>query len=253
MSNIRLSDTNGVRLITFDRREKKNALTQDMYAEVIKALTEGDKDPSVRVFVVTGAGDVFTSGNDLRDFGGSSGGGPAPGALFPSVLNALAKPIIAAVNGLALGVGVTMLPQCDLVYASAHATFRTPFVDLALIPEGCSSLLLPLAMGGAKASEMLLMGDDWTADEAERAGLVARVIPTDGFLDAVLARAQRLAAKAPSAVRQAKALLRIDRDPLEARIALTGRLFAERLASAEFGEAISTFSSRRPPDFTRFV
>lgn len=153
--HVLVSDDAGVRIITIARPEKKNALTQAMYAAIIDALEKGDANPSVRVVVITAQGGVFTSGNDLADFATASAhadAAPSPAERFPSVLTQTAKPIIVAVNGPAVGVGVTMLLQCDLVYAADSATFRTPFIDLALVPEGASSLLMPAALGRARAS-----------------------------------------------------------------------------------------------------
>jgi enoyl-CoA hydratase/carnithine racemase len=131
----------------------------------------------------------------------------ATAARFPIALATAQKPVIAAVNGLAVGVGVTLLAQCDLVYAAETANFRTPFIDLALVPEGASSILMPAAVGHQRANELLLLGETWTAQEALAAGLVARLFPADHLHEAVLDRARVIAAKPPGAMRASKGLL----------------------------------------------
>jgi enoyl-CoA hydratase/carnithine racemase len=248
-------DDAGVRQITLARPDKKNALTQAMYAAVIAALEQGDRDPTVRVFVITAQGSAFTSGNDLADFAAApprAKGSPTPAERFPVALTQTRKPIVAAVNGTAVGVGVTLLFQCDLVYAAQTATFRTPFVDLALVPEGASSLLMPAALGKARCNILLLLGETWTAQEALDAGLISGVIPADELLDSVMTRARALAAKAPGAVRATKALIGADQPAVLDRIRLAGIVFGERLASPEFKEAAAAFRMRRPADFSGF-
>jgi enoyl-CoA hydratase/carnithine racemase len=253
--NVLVTDDAGVRLITIARPEKKNALTQAMYAALIEALVQGDTDPGVRVFVITAQGGVFTSGNDLADFAAAgvraeSSGSPAE--RFPFALTETKKPIIAAVNGVAVGVGVTMLLQCDLAYAADTATFRTPFVDLALVPEGASSLLMPAALGKARANALLMLGETWTAEDAYAAGLISGIVPAPDLSGAVMARAQMLAAKAPGAVRATKALIGADKSAVLERIRHANAVFAERIESPEFAEAAAAFMTRRPADFSTF-
>ncbi len=253
--NVLVTDDAGVRLITIARPEKKNALTQAMYAAIIEALIQGDADPLVRVFVITAQGSIFTSGNDLADFavaGARMEGAPSPAERFPFVITETKKPIIAAVNGVAVGVGVTMLLQCDIAYAADTATFRTPFVDLALVPEGASSLLMPAALGRARANTLLLLGEAWTAEQAFEAGLLAGVLPADELEESVIARARVLATKAPGAVRATKALIGADNSIVIDRIRRANGVFAERIASPEFAEAAAAFMTRRPADFSDF-
>jgi enoyl-CoA hydratase/carnithine racemase len=253
--NVLVTDDAGVRLITIARPEKKNALTQSMYAAIIEALVQGDADSSVRVFVITAQSGIFTSGNDLADFAAASpraDGSPSPAERFPYVLTETKKPIVAAVNGVAVGVGVTMLLQCDLVYAADTATFRTPFVDLALVPEGASSLLMPAALGKARANALLMLGETWTAEDAYAAGLISGIVPAPDLLGAVMARAQMLSAKAPGAVRATKALIGCDNSAVLEHIRNANAVFAERIASPEFAEAAAAFLTRRPADFSTF-
>lgn len=253
--HVLVTDDAGVRLITIARPEKKNALTQAMYAALIEALAQGDLDSRVRVFVITAQGALFTSGNDLADFaagGAGAEGSSSPAERFPFALAETKKPIIAAVNGAAVGVGVTMLLQCDLAYAADTATFRTPFVDLALVPEGASSLLMPAALGKARANALLMLGETWTAQDAFAAGLISGVAPAAELSAAVMARARMLAAKAPGAVRATKSLIGADNPAVLDRIRYANTVFAERVASPEFAEAAAAFMTRRPADFSKF-
>ena len=251
---INVKDDAAVRLITINRPEKKNALKQEMYAGMISALTAANSSPHIRACVITGSGEYFTSGNDLADFAAQSGdGGATPAAEFPRVLATMEKPILVAVNGPAVGVGVTMLLQCDLAYAADSATFRAPFVDLALVPEGASGLLAPTALGTMKANQLLLLAETWGAAEAANAGLVAGVFAKSILLDEVMARAHKIAAKAPAAMRASKALLGHNRAQTLAFIEHAHKIFSDRIASEEFAEAASAFMIRRPADFSRFT
>ncbi len=251
-----IHDHDGVRRIVIDRAERKNALTQAMYATMIAAIEDADASPSIRAIIVTGAGSVFTSGNDLADFAGA-GSAPAgkrtPAAQFPFVLDRTQKPLVAAVNGPAVGIGTTMLLQCDLVYAADVATFRTPFVDLALVPEGASSLLMPAAVGRVCANELLMLGETWTAAEAFARGLVTRVFPSERLLDEAIKRASLLASKAPAALRAAKALISAPQETAVARIERAEDAFRNCLNSPEFAEAAQAFMTRRTPNFSRFA
>ena len=251
---IEVKDDAAVRLITINRPEKRNALKQEMYADMIAALTTADSAPQIRACVITGSGEYFTSGNDLADFAAQSGeGGTTPAAEFPRVLTKMEKPILVAVNGPAVGVGVTMLLQCDLAYAADTATFRAPFVDLALVPEGASGLLAPAALGTMKANQLILLAETWSAAEAANAGLVAGVFAKSNLLEEVMARAQKIAAKAPAAIRASKALLSHNRVQTLAFIEHAHKIFNVRVGSEEFAEAASAFMLRRPPDFSRFT
>lgn len=248
------NDEKGVRWITLNRPEKRNALTQAMYASIIGSIEDANENPSVRVIVLTANGSFFTSGNDLADFASSIAltGEPTPAARFPYVLAEAQKPILVSVNGPAVGVGVTLIAQCDLAFAAESATFRTPFVDLALVPEGASSLMLPAAVGRIRANELLMLGATWSAQDAKAAGLINQIYPIDKLQIEVTAHAENLATKAPGALRKSKAMLALVPTLIQKRIADAELVFAEQLSSSEFGEAISAFMARRPPDFSRF-
>lgn len=256
MSDVIVARDGLVQVVRINRPEKKNALTRDMYNAMTSALLEADKSPDVAVHVITGTAGIFTAGNDIADFakrgsvdltqrkeGASS---------LISTLPQLTKPVIAAVDGLAIGVGVTMLFHCDLVYASPTAVFRTPFLDLGLVMEAGSSLLAPRIMGHQRAFELLCLGEPFTADQAREAGFVNRVLPSADLEAEAMKAAKRLAAKPPGALFAARRLMRIgvERAALD-RIAEEGSVFAERLGSAEAKEAFAAFLEKRPPDFRK--
>lgn len=180
--NIKLHTDQRVTTMTIARPEKRNAITQDMYAAMADALEDYAQSDAVRAFVITGAEDYFTSGNDLQDFAkGIRSDGVPPVIRFLTAISTCPKPLIAAVNGPAIGVGVTMLLHCDLIIAADTATFSTPFVQLGLVPEAASSLLLPATVGMAVANDMLLANRVLDAAEALRFGLVSRVAPLVRF------------------------------------------------------------------------
>ncbi len=240
----------GIAEIRFARPEKKNAITAAMYAAMRDALLGCAVEDSVRVILFTAAGDSFTAGNDLADFMAPREGEQAVTGFLRAIATA-PKPLIAAVRGNAVGVGTTMLLHCDLVVASETARLQVPFVNLGLVPEAASSLLLPRVVGHARASAMVLLGEALDAATALSAGLVNRVVP-DGELETVAREmATTLAAKAPTAVRLAKALLKGDLAPVLARMDTEGVHFAAQLKSAECREAIAAFYEKRAPDFSR--
>jgi enoyl-CoA hydratase/carnithine racemase len=242
----------GVLSIVMNRPEKKNALTHAMYAAMADALERVEQDAAIRVALITGAGDAFTSGNDLGDFmSAPPQGEDAPVFRFLRAISSAAKPVVAAVNGLAVGVGTTMLLHCDLVYAARSATFTAPFVNLALVPEAASSLLLPQRIGHAKAAELFLLGARLDAGQAEAAGLVATVFDDAALPAEAMTRAKALAAKAPNAVRLTKALMKRQPEPVAARIAEEARHFGVQLTSPEVREAITAFMQKRAPDFSK--
>jgi len=256
VSDMVLVDTaERIRTISFNRPDKKNALTRAMYTAAAEAIESGDADPDVRVIILTGAGGVFTAGNDIVDFmerpPAMDDSEVTPVQHFMQALLHAKKPVIAAVDGLAIGIGVTLLMHCDLVYCSDRSSFKTPFVDLALAPEYGSSQTMPRAFGHAVAAELLLLGASWSAERARETGLVGAVTTPDALMDTAREAARVLAAKAPESLAQAKALMRRGPDPLEERIALEGRLFGERLRSPEFAEAAAAFMERRAPDFDK--
>jgi enoyl-CoA hydratase/carnithine racemase len=249
----------GVQVLTLNRADKKNALTPEMYGALADGIERAERDPNIRVTLITATGDAFTAGNDLGDFAkaGATPVNDKPAekphvTRFLENIAAAEKPLIAAVNGLAVGVGVTMLLHCDLVYAGASATFQMPFVNLGLVPEAGSTLLLPRMIGMQKASELMLTGKKIGAEKAEALGIVAEIFPDNALPGEALARAQALASKAPNAVRITKALLKgKDREIVAAQAQAEGKHFAAQLRSAEVKEAISAFFEKRPADFSK--
>jgi enoyl-CoA hydratase/carnithine racemase len=240
-------------ILRFNRADKKNAITAAMYSAKAEALKAADNDPSVRVVIITGAGDAFTAGNDLKDFAENPPkNSDAPVFQFMDALANFKKPVIAAVNGVAVGIGTTLLLHCDLAYAVPTAKFALPFVNLALVPEFGSSLMLERFVGLRKAQELLLTGETFTADVAHNIGLISALVSAEELLATAKAKAALLAAKPPSALRQTKALLRGDIADVKARIGAEAKVFGERLQSAELQEAVSAFFAKRQPDFSKF-
>ncbi|MEW5852894.1 MAG: enoyl-CoA hydratase [Myxococcota bacterium] len=244
----------GVLTITFNRPDKKNALTVAMYQLAVRAIREANNDKSVRALVLTGAGGSFTAGNDLADFMNVPPAGlDSPVIQFLLSLVELEKPILCAVQGPAIGIGTTLLLHCDLVYADETAKFRLPFVDLGLVPEGASSFLLPRIMGAPRASELLYFSEVFDARKAKELGLITDVIPADRLATEVQTRAATLAQKPPASLRATKKLLRAGtREQVMRALKEEGDIFVERLRSEEAMEAFSAFFEKRKPDFSRF-
>ncbi len=252
---VTVTDTNRVRTIRINRPDKKNALTRPMYTAMADALKAANGDET-RVVIIAGVPGAFSAGNDLMDFMEAPphiGGDETPPVEdFMRALLACEKPVIAAVDGLAVGIGTTLLLHCDLAYATPRSVFTTPFVNLALAPEYGSSQVLPGIVGRVVASELLLLGAKWDAARAEAKHLINAVLAEDGFEDAVHKIAGELAAKAPAAVKEAKALITRPEEDLHARIVHEGGIFASQLRSEEFKEAATAFMERRAPDFSKF-
>jgi enoyl-CoA hydratase/carnithine racemase len=254
MSHILVETRDRVTRIEIARTDKKNALTQDMYRAMSQALAAADADAQVRAILIHGTRDCFTSGNDLKDFlERPPHAGPAASFDFISGLPKVAKPLIAAVGGPAVGVGTTMLLHCDLVYASPNARFQMPFVPLGLVPEAASSLLLPMIAGYQRAAELLLLGQPFSAEKALAAGFVTEIVPEEKLLEHARAAAAAVAALPPASVRLTKQLMKRQLgEAVAAQMAEEGRIFAERLGSGEAKEAMTAFFEKRKPDFSRF-
>lgn len=241
--------------IQINRPDKKNALTLAMYDAMTAALLAAEADPAVRVILFAGADTCFTAGNDLADFlNNPPSGEDSPVFRFLKTLLAAQKPVLAAVHGVAVGIGTTMLLHCDLVWAGPSARFQVPFVNLGLTPEAASSLILPQLMGHRRAAELLLLGETFDAEAALAVGLV-NGLRADSELDAyVLHKAQVLAAKPPTAVRLSKQLMkRWPADAVRQAMSAEGEIFIARLHSPEAREAMTAFFERRQPDFSRVV
>ena len=248
-----LSSAGGVLEIRLNRPEKKNALTRDMYIAMADAFDAADADPSVRAILLTGTGDAFTSGNDVGDFRARANGGldSSAGRFLPAIAS-LQKPLIGAVNGMAVGVGTTMLMHCDLIVAADTARFLMPFTALGLVPEAASTLLVPRAIGHLRASAMLLLGEGIDAPTALAWGLVNRVVAGAALMETAREMAARLAALPPEAVRQTKALIKHDTRDVPGRMEAELAVFRQRLVSPEAKEAFAAFAEKRKPDFSAF-
>ncbi len=240
--------------IEIRRAEKRNALTHEMYSALAGALEKAAVDDAVRVVLLLGAPGVFCSGNDIVDFlKNPPNHDHAPVFQFLRRLIHFEKPIVAGVAGMAVGIGTTMLLHCDYVVASEDAQFSTPFVNIGLCPEAGSSVMLPLAIGHKRASEMLLFGDRVPAATMLDWGLVNAVVPNDKLVAAAEARAGTLASKPSSAMRASKALLRRTLAPAAAEaMAAEVQEFAALLQSSAAKECLSAFLEKRAPDPAKF-
>lgn len=240
--------------LRINRPEKKNALNLAMYQGLADGLRQADGDHTVRVILICGTDDCFTSGNDLADFlGAPPTGVDSPVMQFLIAISEARKPVVASVSGLAVGVGVTMLLHCDLAYAGNSATFQMPFVNLALCPEAGSTLLLPRIMGHQRAAELLLLGEVFGAEKACSLGILTEVCPDSDVQAYALKKALQLAAQPAAALRLAKSLLKRDyQASLREAILEEGKQFIECLKSPEAAEALQAFMQRRKPDFSRF-
>jgi enoyl-CoA hydratase/carnithine racemase len=253
-SHVAIDVADGVLRIRLQRPERKNALTLAMYAAMADALEGAAGRDDVRAISIAGTPGCFTSGNDIGDFiRAQQGGGLEPVMRFLRAISAADKPIVAAVDGVAIGIGTTLLLHCDLVYASEAARFKTPFVDLGLVPEAGSSVLLPALLGYPRAAAMILLGEELSARTALDAGLINEIVPSAELDGRVAAVCARLASRAPAALRASKALLKRGRKAAaDEAMVEEARQFLARLATPEAAEAMQAFMQRRPADFSKF-
>lgn len=244
---VNIEQIDAILRVQFNRPKKKNALNFGMYNAVTAALQQADSDPSIRVVYLTGSEDSFTAGNDLGDF--LSGLRPTdevgPAGRFIKQISITETPIVAAVNGIAVGVGVTMLLHCDLVYAAENALFNFAFIDLGAVPEAASSYLLPRMVGQRRAAELLMLGEKFGAVTACDYGIVNDVVSAESLQEFAWDRAVRLSKKPPQALRQTKQLLKRGAaqavaDTIEAE----GVIFSERINSAEARAIMMSILSR---------
>ncbi len=251
--HVRSEQADGVLTLTLNRPEKKNALTRDMYRRLGDALDGAKPGGEVRCVLLQAEGDMFCAGNDLTDFTAMNAGqGPAEWEGNP-FLTALARaeiPLVAAVHGRAVGVGVTMLLHCDLVFVAEDALLTAPFVSLGLVPEAASSLLVPARIGHARAFSLFVLGEAVDAHKAVAWGLANAVVPKAALRERARAAALAVAAQPPAAVAVTKALLR-DSAVLAQRMEREGRHFMTQLRSAEVTEALRAFAEKRAPDFQK--
>ncbi|WP_112996609.1 enoyl-CoA hydratase [Rhizobiales bacterium] len=253
MGDIVTERSEGILRVALNRPAKKNAMTSSMYLDLAGIFNEAAKDESVRVVLWHGAGDAFTAGNDIGDFlGNPPEAGGSPQSKLMHMLLEFDKPLIAAVRGIAVGGGTTMLLHCDFVYASENTRFQLPFINLALLPEFGSSYLLPLTVGHARAAELILLGLPFDAGRAQEMGLVTKIVPDPDVLQVAMETAHKLATKPSDALRAAKRLLkRPFRDQVRGAMDAENGAFSLQTRSEEAKEAFAAFLEKRPPDFSR--
>ncbi|MCE9687053.1 enoyl-CoA hydratase-related protein [Shewanella sp. AS16] len=245
MSHIQVQDDQGVRIISFNRPDKRNALDLDMYKQLTEYLIAGEADNDIRAFMIHGQQNCFTSGNDVADFLKNSDLGPNhPAVRFLFCLLELKKPLVAAVSGAAVGIGTTLLLHCDLVYADETAQFQLPFVNLALVPEAGASLLLPELVGYQKAAELLLLGDSFDANTAHELRLVNALVAPDALLAHALDKAKRLAAQPPQALQATRQLMRPHKHRVQHQMHQELEEFGIRLGSDEAKARFQAFLSK---------
>lgn len=253
--DIQLSKDNGILTIHFDREAKKNALTAAMYQQLADAFKDAEADSAVRAILFTGKAQAFSAGNDLEDFlKNPPNSKDAPVFQFLWQISHAAKPIVAAVSGVAVGIGTTLLLHCDLVYAADNAKFSMPFTQLGLCPEAASSLLLPHVAGYQRAAEKLLLGEAFGPDEALQMGIVNRVVTVEELLPLAQKQAAKLAALPAASIRVTKQLMKKNRvAATEQQMAAEIEHFAQMLTAPEAKEAFTAFFEKRKPDFSKFA
>lgn len=237
----------GVLELTLNRPEKRNALTESMYKALTEVLITAKSNDEARVVLISGQKFCFTAGNDLKDFmEHPMEDNDAPVLQFLRAVADFPKPIVAAVNGPAVGIGTTLLLHCDLVYSGESTLFQMPFVNLGLVPEFAASYLLPLKVGHVKAAEWLMLGKSFTAQEALAAGLINDVFGDENYLQAAHQQAQLLAAQPTQALQATKRLMKQHymSSTLQA-IDEEARIFQQRLKSAEFQQAVAAFFTKK--------
>ena len=253
MTDIVSERTGAILRAQFNRPAKKNAMTSAMYTTMADLLNTAAKDDGVRVVLWHGAGDSFCAGNDLEDFlKNPMGPGDSPQSRLINALINFDKPIVAAVQGAAIGGGTTMLTHCDFVYAGESAKFQMPFINLALVPEFGTSYSIPARIGYLRAAELIQLGQSFDAPRAAELGLVTHVVPDQKLLATATETAQKLAEKPASALQACKRLMRQPvRAQLEQAAKLENEEYAVRLRSADSQEAIMAFFEKRQPNFIR--
>jgi enoyl-CoA hydratase/carnithine racemase len=246
---IKIEQDEHILTLTISRVDKRNALNDAMYAALAGAMEAAEADSDVRVLLLCAEGESFTAGNDLNEFA-RPGSSPVNVFRFLRALAGATKPLVAAAQGKAVGIGTTLLLHCDYVVLAEDAELITPFVNLGLVPEAGSSLLLPARIGYLRAYAMFALGEAVPAQQALICGLANKIVPLAGLMDAAMAVARRLSRQPPDALRATKRLMR-QAGQISAQIELENESFLERLASAEAKEAFSAFFERRAPDFSQ--
>ena len=253
MSDIITERSEAILRVQLNRPAAKNAMTSAMYITLAELLDGAAKDDEIRVVLWHGAGDSFCAGNDIGDFlKNPPGPGESPQARLIKALISFDKPIVAAVQGAAIGGGTTMLTHCDFVFAGESSKFQMPFINLALVPEFGSSFTIPARAGYLRAAELILTGQSFDARRAVEVGVVTRVVPNQELLATATETAQKLAQKPPAALQACKRLMkRSTRERLEQAVKLELEEFSTRVRSAEAKEAFTAFLEKRPPNFSR--
>lgn len=250
MSDVYVEAAAGVMTITLNRPAKKNAITDAMYGDLAKALLSAESDPSIRAVLIRGEGPDFCAGNDISMFSAASSGEQDITASnvrpFLDALIGASKPVVAAVTGRAIGVGVTMLMHCDLIYVAEDAELRTPFIDLGLVPEAASSLLIPARIGHVRAFGLFALGEALTGSQAAALGIANRAMPANEVADAALAAARALAGKPLSALIATKKLMR-DSEAIAASLKADETAFVAQLKTPEAAAAFAAFANRKAP------
>lgn len=247
---IDISCSDYVLTIQFARPDKKNALTSAMYAAMADAIADAETNDEVRVILFKGTEGCFTAGNDVGDFLQNPPTDPkSPVYKFIIGLARATVPMIAAVDGVAVGIGTTLLLHCDLVLVTDTAKLQMPFVNLGLLPEAGSTYLLPRLMGHAQAAEIVMLGEPFSGKRAVELGIATRLVSADKLENEANAVAQAMAQRPPEAMRLTKKLLKRDMDKVEEAMKIEAGHFAERLVSAEAREAFSAFLEKRKPKF----
>lgn len=240
--------------VCLNRPERKNALSLAMYSALADVICDANNEALVRVIVLTGTDDFFTSGNDLLDFMNEPDiHEQHPVVRFMRALQGSAKPVVAIVRGHAIGIGTTLLLHCDLVYAAEDARLQLPFVNLGLCPEYASSYLVPRLVGHARAAELFLLGEPFSGTQAAQMGMVTAAVPSATLAAYANDKITRLAQQPPAAIKRTKALLKHNQGAaIEASIQAEFKGFTEGLAADECKESITAFFEKRAPDFSRF-
>ncbi len=245
--HIEITRLGAVQTIRLNRPDKKNAITRAMYDAMREGLVAAESDDAIRCHVFLGVPGAFSAGNDMQDFlAYATSGGEMPEVIhFLEALAELKKPVVSGVDGLAIGIGTTLHLHCDLTLATPRSLFRTPFVDLGLVPEAASSLLVPAIMGHQKAFAMLALGEGFSAQDALEAGLIYRITSEDALEAETLALAEKVASRAPEALQISRRLMKARPETVVARIHEEAKLFSERLRSSEARDAFMAFMSRK--------
>ena len=252
-ADVALGRRGAVATIGFDRPAKKNALTAAMYEALAAAVAAAEADREVRAIVFHGGPEAFTAGNDLNDFlTRTPSDEEAPVYRFLRVVANAANPLVAAVNGPAVGIGTSLLLHCDLVYAGEDARFQLPFTRLGLVPEFASTYLLPFIAGYQRAAHLLLLGEPFDAARAYEAGFVTRVVPAAQALETAWAAAEKLARLPARPVQLTRSLLKsAHREAIERQLRTEGTQFRALLGEPAAREALAAFLEKRKPDWSK--